>query len=109
MGAQDNHRARRQRRQAHRALEQVDARKQLLLHALVLPRHVLLDLERGGPLVLEVNSSPGLEGIEGASGINVAAAVAQHLDARLSAVREQSRAEAQLPDDKAPDNTLLTE
>lgn len=40
MGAQDKHRARRQRRQAHRALEQVDARKQLLLHALVLSRHV---------------------------------------------------------------------
>ena len=64
---------------------------------------------RDGPLVLEVNSSPGLEGIEGASGVNVAAAVAQHLDARLSAVREQSRAEAQLPDDTTPDNTLLTE
>ncbi len=29
----------------------------------------------GGPLVLEVNASPGLEGIEGATGVDVAAAV----------------------------------
>ena len=28
-----------------------------------------------GPLVLEVNSSPGLEGIEGATGVNVADAI----------------------------------
>ncbi len=64
---------------------------------------------RDGPLVLEVNSSPGLEGIEGASGVNVAGAVARHLHARISAVREQARAEAQLPDSTTPDNTLLTE
>jgi ribosomal protein S6--L-glutamate ligase len=34
-----------------------------------------------GPLVLEVNSSPGLEGIEGASGIDVAAAIVAALEA----------------------------
>lgn len=34
---------------------------------------------RRGPLVLEVNSSPGLEGIESASGIDVAGAVIDHL------------------------------
>ena len=28
-----------------------------------------------GPLILEVNSSPGLEGIEGATGINIAAEI----------------------------------
>ena len=28
-----------------------------------------------GPLILEVNSSPGLEGIEGATGVNVAAEI----------------------------------
>ena len=33
-----------------------------------------------GPLVLEVNSSPGLEGIEGATKINVAAEVATRLN-----------------------------
>ena len=37
---------------------------------------------RRGPLVLEVNSSPGLEGIEGASGIDVAGAIIDHLAAR---------------------------
>jgi len=34
----------------------------------------------GGPLVLEINSSPGLEGIEMASGINVAAKVIEFLE-----------------------------
>jgi ribosomal protein S6--L-glutamate ligase len=42
-----------------------------------------------GPLVLEVNSSPGLEGIEGATGVNVAGKVAKHLNARFEAVREE--------------------
>jgi ribosomal protein S6--L-glutamate ligase len=32
-----------------------------------------------GPLVLEVNSSPGLEGIEGASGVDVAGAIVDHV------------------------------
>jgi ribosomal protein S6--L-glutamate ligase len=32
-----------------------------------------------GPLVLEVNSSPGLEGIEAASGIDVAGAIIEHV------------------------------
>jgi ribosomal protein S6--L-glutamate ligase len=31
-----------------------------------------------GPLVLEVNASPGLEGIEGATGVDVAGAVVEH-------------------------------
>ena len=34
-----------------------------------------------GPIVLEVNSSPGLEGIEAATGIDVAAEIIGHLDA----------------------------
>lgn len=33
-----------------------------------------------GPLVLEVNSSPGLEGIEAASGVDVAAAIIAHVE-----------------------------
>ena len=33
-----------------------------------------------GPLVMEVNASPGLEGIEGATGRNVAAAIIKQLD-----------------------------
>ena len=32
-----------------------------------------------GPLVLEVNSSPGLEGIEGASGVDVAGSIIDYL------------------------------
>ena len=38
---------------------------------------------RKGPLVLEVNSSPGLEGIEGASGVDVAGAVIEHVVGRV--------------------------
>ena len=48
----------------------------------------MLDSGRG-PLVLEVNSSPGLEGIEGATGVNVAGKVAEHLNARLELVGEE--------------------
>ena len=33
---------------------------------------------RRGPLVLEVNASPGLEGIEGVTGVDVAGAVVEH-------------------------------
>lgn len=36
-----------------------------------------------GPLVLEVNSTPGLEGIEHATGIDVAGAIIGHLEQRL--------------------------
>ena len=32
-----------------------------------------------GPLVLEVNSSPGLEGIEAATGVDVAGAIIEHI------------------------------
>lgn len=37
-----------------------------------------------GPLVLEVNSSPGLEGIEGVTGVDVAGAVIHYIEATLS-------------------------
>jgi ribosomal protein S6--L-glutamate ligase len=36
-----------------------------------------------GPLVIEVNSSPGLEGIEAASGVDVAGAVIEYLEKRF--------------------------
>jgi ribosomal protein S6--L-glutamate ligase len=36
-----------------------------------------------GPLVLEVNSSPGLEGIESATGVDVAAAIVEHLEDQI--------------------------
>ncbi|MEO6076273.1 MAG: 30S ribosomal protein S6--L-glutamate ligase [Dokdonella sp.] len=38
-----------------------------------------------GPLVLEVNSSPGLEGIEAASGVDVAAAIIKHVEQSIPA------------------------
>jgi ribosomal protein S6--L-glutamate ligase len=38
---------------------------------------------RRGPLVLEVNASPGLEGIEAATGVDVAAAIVRHLETAL--------------------------
>jgi len=38
---------------------------------------------RRGPLVLEVNSSPGLEGIEGATLKDVAATIIEYVEQRL--------------------------
>ena len=51
----------------------------------------LLQSDRG-PLILEVNSSPGLEGIEGATGINVAAEIIKFVEesvAKKSSNREK--------------------
>lgn len=47
-----------------------------------------------GPLVLEVNASPGLEGIESASGIDVAGAIVDHVAARLAQRSKQRAADA---------------
>jgi ribosomal protein S6--L-glutamate ligase len=44
---------------------------------------------RRGPLVLEVNSSPGLEGIEAATGVDVAGSIIEYLERR---VRRRRRA-----------------
>ncbi|HVT33812.1 MAG TPA: 30S ribosomal protein S6--L-glutamate ligase [Rhodanobacteraceae bacterium] len=46
---------------------------------------------RRGPLVLEVNSSPGLEGIEAATGVDVAGAIIEHV-AGSAAARPRPRA-----------------
>jgi len=35
-----------------------------------------------GPLVIEVNSSPGLEGVEGATGVDVASTIVQFIEER---------------------------
>jgi len=46
-----------------------------------------------GPLVLEVNSSPGLEGIEEATGIDIAGRIVDHVvSGHLPAVRRRGRA-----------------
>lgn len=39
-----------------------------------------------GPLVLEVNASPGLEGIEGTTGVDVAGKIIQHIEKQLNLV-----------------------
>jgi len=44
---------------------------------------------RRGPLLLEVNSSPGLEGIEAATGVDVAGGIIDYLERR---VRRRRRA-----------------
>ncbi|MGB0680563.1 MAG: 30S ribosomal protein S6--L-glutamate ligase, partial [Polyangiales bacterium] len=44
-----------------------------------------------GPVVMEVNSSPGLEGIEAASGKDVAGAVIAYLERNASRGRKKSR------------------
>ena len=44
-----------------------------------------------GPLVLEVNSSPGLEGIEEATGIDVAGCIIEHVAAAGVPARKRSR------------------
>ena len=52
----------------------------------------LLQTEKG-PKVLEVNSSPGLEGIESASGKDIAGLIIEHLESQvrpLSRIREPS-------------------
>ena len=64
---------------------------------------------RDGPLVLEVNSSPGLEGIEGASGVNVAGAVARHLNELLQAYENQKTQEAGIVISKQNKSSLTGE
>ena len=43
-----------------------------------------------GPLVLEINSSPGLEGIEGASGVDVAGSIIEHLQTAVVLRRDSA-------------------
>ncbi len=49
-----------------------------------------------GPKVLEVNSSPGLEGVEKATGKDVAGAIMDHVEAKARAVARARRARAAL-------------
>jgi ribosomal protein S6--L-glutamate ligase len=44
-----------------------------------------------GPLVMEVNSSPGLEGIEGATGVNVAGAIIESLEKRAASGKSKTK------------------
>ena len=49
---------------------------------------------RRGPLVLEVNASPGLEGIEDATGVDIAGDVIEHVAASPAAARKVKRVRA---------------
>jgi ribosomal protein S6--L-glutamate ligase len=44
-----------------------------------------------GPMVMEVNSSPGLEGIEKATGVDVAAAVIEHIEREAAPAARKAR------------------
>ncbi len=58
-----------------------------IVAAQVMGLHVAgVDMLRGpdGPQVLEVNSSPGLEGIEAATGVDVAQAIVEQLEQRVA-------------------------
>jgi ribosomal protein S6--L-glutamate ligase len=44
-----------------------------------------------GPLVLEVNSSPGLEGIEKATGVDIAGMIAADIDKQVSLKKNKTR------------------
>jgi ribosomal protein S6--L-glutamate ligase len=44
-----------------------------------------------GPLVLEVNSSPGLEGIEGASGLDIAGKIIEYIEANAKPGRTRDK------------------
>jgi len=46
-----------------------------------------------GPLVLEINSSPGLEGIEAATGKDVASEVIKHIEKNAKPITSRSRYE----------------
>ena len=52
-----------------------------------------VDMLRGndGPMVIEINSSPGLEGIERSSGVDVADAIIAFAEASLGRPRKKVR------------------
>ena len=47
---------------------------------------------RRGPVVMEVNSSPGLEGIEGATGVDVAGAIIEYVEEKVKRRKAKLRA-----------------
>jgi len=63
-----------------------DERKTAIRAAKVLALNVAgVDIlqSNNGPMVLEVNSSPGLEGIEAATGLDVAGGIISHIERRV--------------------------
>jgi ribosomal protein S6--L-glutamate ligase len=71
-----------------------ESRKTALAAARVLGLRVAgVDLieTNDGPMVMEVNSSPGLEGIEKTSGVDVAAAIIEHIEHEVMPAARRSR------------------
>lgn len=67
---------------------------------------------RRGPMVLEVNSSPGLEGIEAASGVDVAGAILDHLASRTpqnGAIRARKAPRSPRPSARAKNKSIPTQ
>jgi ribosomal protein S6--L-glutamate ligase len=65
----------------------LEARKAAIAAARVLGLRVAgVDLieSREGPMVMEVNSSPGLEGIQTTTGVDVAGAIIEYIERELS-------------------------
>lgn len=48
-----------------------------------------------GPMVMEVNSSPGLEGIEKTTGVDVAAAIVEHIETQIRNAKIDTRRNAE--------------
>lgn len=75
-----------------------EERKTAIFAAKAMGLHVagvdLLRSERG-PLVMEVNSSPGLEGIETATGKDVAVMIVEHIEKIVSSLRTKIRVKSQ--------------
>jgi ribosomal protein S6--L-glutamate ligase len=44
-----------------------------------------------GPMVMEVNSSPGLEGIQKTTGVDVAAAIIEHIESEIRNPKHEIR------------------
>jgi ribosomal protein S6--L-glutamate ligase len=60
---------------------------------------------RDGPKILEINSSPGLEGIERASGVDVAGAIVAHAERfllRRKSARHKSGRKMTLDEERRP-------
>lgn len=71
-----------------RAIQEL-ARKACNLHDLMIAGVDLVKSERGY-LLLEVNSSPGLKGIEQSTGVNVAKAIIEHVETAVPSHRKQA-------------------
>lgn len=48
----------------------------------------------GGPLVIEVNSSPGLQGVETSTGVDVASEIVRHIERQVARRKRAKRAKS---------------